>query len=756
MEPLSPGGRVWTVFVNNISERMHWQGVWQSFDRHGEVVDVFIPRRRNRFGERFGFVRMVTRAAADRVIERLNGFWLYGSRITVAFAVKADRDTSWQRRSERISRDQRQGSNHSISGGHGGVYRRVTGVLDGSKKEVLETCVVVWCKGRSRGCSVMRAAGDVVLLLFVMAEERQSMLDRSDLDRWFVKVLPWSPDIGFDSCSVWLSVLGVPMQFWSQDTFRNVAQLWGSLVLLDESTMDPKSFEQARLLIETKHWDRIMETIEVDCDGRLVPVRVQELEVVHAHDVVCRCEEVDASSEESDRETAQDDLAELPGQVERGVMDNGEQDGPPREKEITIWREEPLLAVSGEVVPAKMTVGDREFHAVIESELESTLQKDRPTFSNPDLVGEEILSVVPIEVSDVVPGQFDQEEKLIATLRQHKEALGWTIADIKGISPTICMHKILLDDDHKPTVDAQRCLNQTMKDVVRKEILKWLDAGYNQIAIAPEDQSKTTFTCPYGTFAFRWMPFGLCNAPATFQRCMTAIFSDLNEDCLEIFMDDFSTFGDNFDNCLSNLEKVLKRCKETNLVLNWEKCHFMVDEGIVLGHKISSKGMEVDKAKIEVISKLPPPTTIKGIRSFLGHAGFYRRFIEDFSKITKPLCSLLEQGRPFEFNNDCTKAFNLLKQKLVTAPIVEPPDWKLPFELMCDASDYAVGAVLGQRKGKIFHPIYYASKTLNDAEVNYTTTEKEMLAVIFAFDKFRSYLIGTKKSSIEREQKIKW
>ncbi|KAL4317842.1 hypothetical protein GQ457_18G008230 [Hibiscus cannabinus] len=242
-----------------------------------------------------------------------------------------------------------------------------------------------------------------------------------------------------------------------------------------------------------------------------------------------------------------------------------------------------------------------------------------------------------------------QEEKLIETLWQHKEALGWTIADIKGISPTICMHKILLEDNHKPTVDTQRRLNQAMKDVVRKEILKWLDAGiiypisdsewmldrlagkqfycfldgysgYNQISIAPEDQSKTTFTCPYGTFAFRRMPFGLCNAPATFQRCMTAIFSDLNEDCLEIFMDGFSTFGENFDNCLSNLEKVLIRCKETNLVLNWEKCHFMVDEGIVLGHKISSKGMEVDKVKIEVISKLPPPTTVKGIRSFLGHA----------------------------------------------------------------------------------------------------------------------------------------
>ncbi|KAL4376866.1 hypothetical protein GQ457_02G028810 [Hibiscus cannabinus] len=137
----------------------------------------------------------------------------------------------------------------------------------------------------------------------------------------------------------------------------------------------------------------------------------------------------------------------------------------------------------------------------------------------------------------------------------------------------------------------------------------------------------------------------------------------------------------------------------------------MVDEGIVVGHKIFSKGMEVDRAKIDVISKILLPTTVKGIRSFLGHVGFYRRFIEDFSKIKKPLCSLLEQGKQFEFNEDCTKAFELFKQKLVSAPIVEPSDWTLPFKLMCDASDYAMGAVLGQRKGKIFHPIYYASKT---------------------------------------------
>ncbi|KAK8560118.1 hypothetical protein V6N12_012921 [Hibiscus sabdariffa] len=269
-------------------------------------------------------------------------------------------------------------------------------------------------------------------------------------------------------------------------------------------------------------------------------------------------------------------------------------------------------------------------------------------------------------------------------------------------------------------------------------------SGYNQIAIAPEDQEKTTFTCPYGTYAFRRMPFGLCNAPATFQRCMLAIFSDMVEEFLEVFMDDFSVSGETFDSCLGNLAKVLKRCDEADLVLNWEKFHFMVNEGTVLGHKISSKGIEVDKAKVEVIEKLPPPTNVKGIRSFLGHAGFYRRFIKDFSKISKPLCNLLQQNQPFVFDKECKSAFEELKRRLISASVVVPPDWTSTFELMCDASDHAVGAALGQRRGKLFHVIYYASRTLNEAQINYTTTEKELLAVVFAFEKFRSYLIGTK------------
>ena len=137
------------------------------------------------------------------------------------------------------------------------------------------------------------------------------------------------------------------------------------------------------------------------------------------------------------------------------------------------------------------------------------------------------------------------------------------------------------------------------------------------------------------------MPFGLCNAFATFQRCMMAIFSNMVEEFIEIFMDDFSIFGSSFDNCLHNLSLVLQKCENTNLVLNWEKWHFMVQEGIMLGHKISQKGIKVDKAKVEIIEKLSPPTSVKAIRSFLGHVGFYKRFIKDFLKIAKPLSILL-------------------------------------------------------------------------------------------------------------------
>ncbi|RVW61706.1 Retrovirus-related Pol polyprotein from transposon 297 [Vitis vinifera] len=314
----------------------------------------------------------------------------------------------------------------------------------------------------------------------------------------------------------------------------------------------------------------------------------------------------------------------------------------------------------------------------------------------------------PVVVSSTLTS--DQEDSLLGVLRKCKKAIGWQISDLKGISPLVCTHHIymeemqnqqLVGESHpsspkeiwntviqnekgeevstRPTSGWRVCIDyRRLNSVTRKDHfpLPFMDqvlervsghpfycfldgySGYFQIEIDLEDQEKTTFTCPFGTFAYRRMPFGLCNAPATFQRCMLSIFSDMVERIMEVFMDDITVYGSSYEECLLHLEAVLHRCIEKDLVLNWEKCHFMVQKGIVLGHIISKNGIEVDKAKVELIVKLPPPTNVKGIRQFLGHAGFYRRFIKDFSKISKPLvnsCDLAmgavlgqrEDGKPY-------------------------------------------------------------------------------------------------------------
>nr|GEU40877.1 reverse transcriptase domain-containing protein [Tanacetum cinerariifolium] len=269
----------------------------------------------------------------------------------------------------------------------------------------------------------------------------------------------------------------------------------------------------------------------------------------------------------------------------------------------------------------------------------------------------------------------NEDNELIPT----RLVTGWRVfIDYRKLNKATCK-------DHFPLPFMDKMLER----LAGNQYYYFLDGfyGYFQIPIDPKDQEKTIFTCPYETFAYRRIPFGLCNAPGTFQRCMMAIFHDMIEKTMEVFMDDFSVFGNSFQSCLSHLEKMLKRCEDTNLCLNWEKSHFMVKEGIVLGYKISKEGIEVEKAKVDVITKLPHPTTIKGIRNFLGHAGFYRCFIKDFLKIARPMTLLLEKDTPFIFSKECVEAFQTLKRKLNEAPILVAPDWDMPFELMCDASD---------------------------------------------------------------------
>ncbi|GJX24542.1 reverse transcriptase domain-containing protein, partial [Tanacetum coccineum] len=317
-----------------------------------------------------------------------------------------------------------------------------------------------------------------------------------------------------------------------------------------------------------------------------------------------------------------------------------------------------------------------------------------PVIIAKDLSDDEKTALIKMDYEPAVQHQRRVNPKIHDVIKKEVEklldaGLIYPISDSPWVSPVHCVPKkggmtVVTNDENElvPTrlkgwKNDENAISATrlVKDgkLAGNEYYCFLDgfSGYFQIPIDPNDQEKTTFTCPYGTFAYRRMPFGLCNAPGTFQRCMMAIFHDMIEKTMEVFMDDFSVFGNSFSKCLTNLEKMLKRCEDINLALNWEKSYFMVKE-------------------------------------------------------------------------DCILAFQILKKKLTEAPILIAPNWDQPFEIMCDASDFAIGAVLGQRIDKHFRPIHYASKTMTEAETNYTTTEKEMLAVVYAFEKFRSYLIMNK------------
>nr|GEV96806.1 reverse transcriptase domain-containing protein [Tanacetum cinerariifolium] len=242
--------------------------------------------------------------------------------------------------------------------------------------------------------------------------------------------------------------------------------------------------------------------------------------------------------------------------------------------------------------------------------------------------------------------KVDEKEALLKVLKSHKRAIAWKITDIKGIDPRFCTHKILMEDDYKPAVQSQRWVNPRIHEVIKKEVIKLLDAE---------------------------IIYSISDSP-------------------------------------------------------W----------VIPIHCVPKKG------RITVVENEKMILFLHGVRCFLGHAGFYRRFIQEFSKIARPMTHLLEKETPFVFSKDCIDAFKTLKKKLTEAPILVVPDWNLTFKLMCDATDFSIGTVLGQQKTKHFQPVHYASKTMTETQIHYTTMEKEMLAVVYAFEKFRPYLVLSK------------
>ena len=267
-----------------------------------------------------------------------------------------------------------------------------------------------------------------------------------------------------------------------------------------------------------------------------------------------------------------------------------------------------------------------------------------------------------------------------------------------------------------------------------------LRSGYHQIRIAPEDVPKTAFRTRYGHYEFLVVPFGLTNAPATFQTLMNNIFREQLDVCVLVYIDDILIYSQNLPIHLEHIQNVLQKLREHKLYAKLSKCEFLKETTEYLGFLISQKGIQVDPKKIEAISEWKAPTTVTEVRSFLGLANYYRRFVENFSQIASPITQLLKKGANVakEWGETHQKALEVLKEKLSTAPILRSPNPEIEYLVTTDASDLAIGVVISQED----HPIAYHSRKLNTAEQNYATHEKETLAIVDAVREWKRYLEG--------------
>ncbi|KAL3682263.1 hypothetical protein R1sor_000285 [Riccia sorocarpa] len=355
----------------------------------------------------------------------------------------------------------------------------------------------------------------------------------------------------------------------------------------------------------------------------------------------------------------------------------------------------------------------------------------------------------------------DLTENEVANYRKflvdYQDIFAFQMSDLKGILPEIGTHRIDIKPGAVPVRQRQRLNEVTLKDhhplpftdvildqVAGHECYSFLDgfSGYNQVFLREEDCQKTTFTTDRGTFAYRVMPFGLTNAPATFQRMMTTIFRDYLRKFIEVFLDDFCVYSSKATH-QEKLKLTFDKCRESQLCLHPEKSFIAMKEGILLGHRISIKGIEVDHEKVAIIVELQPPSCVRDVRAFLGSTGYYRRFVWKYADRASPLTALLRKNIAWEWTSEAQTAFEDLKAQLIKAPILVAPDWSRPFHVYVDTSAFAIGVVLSQKDDKGHdHPIYFSGKKLSDAEKKYTTTEREALGMVFSVRKFRHYLLG--------------
>lgn len=283
-----------------------------------------------------------------------------------------------------------------------------------------------------------------------------------------------------------------------------------------------------------------------------------------------------------------------------------------------------------------------------------------------------------------------------------------------------------------------------------------LKSGYWQIKVRKEDQEKTAFITPFGIFQFKRMPFGLKNAPATFQRLIDRFKVSLENLKMLAYLDDLVIFSTSFEHHLSDLKDVFQRMREYNLTVNGKKCRFCCSSIKYLGHFITPEGLKVDPDKTAAISNLPTPTNLRHLVSFLQTCSWYRRFIENFSAIAEPLTKLSKKNVQWEWTEKQDTAYKELKHRLTSTPVLRQADTSKPYIIKTDASNYALGAVLVQGEGQEEHPVEYASRLLKPAEKNYTTTEREALAVVWAISKFRGYIEGLPITVITDHQALKW